>query len=100
MILSVDVHLQYRFSQPTDLLLQIEAADLADQTVRQTHISFSEVENVSRITADDGLGERIWLRARVSDLLCMSNSVHASLTKEHEDNDDYEGSIRRAAERG
>jgi transglutaminase-like putative cysteine protease len=62
-ILSVDVHLQYRFSQPTDLLLQIEAADLADQTVRQTHISFSEVENVSRITADDGLGERIWLRA-------------------------------------
>ena len=35
---------------------------------------------------------------RVSDLLCMSNSVHASLTKEHEDNDDYEGSIRRAAE--
>jgi len=31
---------------------------------------------------------------RVSDLLCMSNSVHASLTKEHEDNDDYEGSIR------
>lgn len=37
---------------------------------------------------------------RVSDLLCMSNSVHASLTKEYEDNDDYEGSIGRAAERG
>jgi len=36
----------------------------------------------------------IALPARVSDLLCMSNSVHASLTKEHEDNDDYEGSIR------
>ena len=36
---------------------------------------------------------------RVSDLLCMSNSVHASLTKEHEENDDYEGSFRRAAER-
>ena len=37
--------------------------------------------------------------ARVSDLLCMSNSVHASKPKEHEDNDDYEGSFRRAAER-
>ena len=36
---------------------------------------------------------------RVSDLLCMSNSVHASKPKEHEDNDDYEGSFRRAAER-
>ena len=29
----------------------------------------------------------------------MSNSVHASKPKEHEDNDDYEGSFRRAAER-
>ena len=37
--------------------------------------------------------------ARVSDLLCMSNSVHASKPKEHEDNDNYEGSFRRAAER-
>jgi hypothetical protein len=38
--------------------------------------------------------ELLTLLQRVSDLLCMSNSVHASLTKEHEDNDDYEGSIR------
>lgn len=63
MILSIDVHLQYRLFQPTDLLLQIEAADLADQSVRQTRIDFSEVKNVSRIAADDGLGERVWLRA-------------------------------------
>ena len=27
---------------------------------------------------------------RVSDLLCMSNLVHASTLKEHEDNDDYQ----------
>ena len=39
------------------------------------------------------------LKKRVCDLLCMSNSVHASKPKEHEDNDDYEGSFRRAAER-
>lgn len=63
MILSIDVHLQYRLSQPTDLLLQIEAADQVDQIVRQTQIDFSEVENISRIAADDGLGQRIWLRA-------------------------------------
>ncbi|SDP76723.1 hypothetical protein SAMN04488512_13911 [Sulfitobacter litoralis] len=36
---------------------------------------------------------------RVSDLLCMSNLAHASLTKEHDDNDDIQGSFRRAAER-
>ena len=27
---------------------------------------------------------------RVSDILCMSNLVHASELKEHEDNDDYQ----------
>ena len=36
---------------------------------------------------------------RVSDLLCMSNLAHASKLKEHDDNDDIQGSIRRAAER-
>jgi hypothetical protein len=47
-----------------------------------------------------------WLKAkeedreeRVSDLLCMSNLAHASKLKEHDDNDDIQGSIRRAAER-
>ncbi|WP_052245433.1 IS630 transposase-related protein [Halocynthiibacter namhaensis] len=34
---------------------------------------------------------------RVSDLLCMSNLVHASLTKEHDNNDNIQGSFRRAA---
>ena len=37
--------------------------------------------------------------ARVSDLLCMSNLAHASKLKEHDDNDDIQGSIRRSAER-
>lgn len=36
---------------------------------------------------------------RVSDLLCMSNLVHASPTKEHDNDDDYQGTFRRAAER-
>ena len=29
-------------------------------------------------------------KLRVSDILCMSNLVHASELKEHEDNDDYQ----------
>ncbi len=36
---------------------------------------------------------------RVSDLLCMSNSVHASPTKEHDNDDYHQGTFRRAAER-
>ena len=35
---------------------------------------------------------------RVSDLLCMSNMAHASLTKEHDTNDDFQGRFRRATE--
>ena len=44
---------------------------------------------------------RLVLKAstRVSDLLCMSNLVHASATKEHDNDDDYQGTFRRAAER-
>jgi hypothetical protein len=34
---------------------------------------------------------------RVSDLLCMSNLSHASKLKEHDHNDDFQGSFRRAA---
>ncbi|WP_292289455.1 transglutaminase family protein [Marivita sp.] len=63
MILNIDVHLQYQLSAPTDLLLQIEAADLADQTLLEANIDFSEVSHVARVAADEGLGERIWLRA-------------------------------------
>jgi hypothetical protein len=37
------------------------------------------------------------LRSRVSDLLCMTNLAHASPTKEHDDNDDFQGTTGRAA---
>ena len=41
---------------------------------------------VCRQIEDHGLK----LKERVSDILCMSNLVHASKLKEHEDNDDYQ----------
>jgi predicted site-specific integrase-resolvase len=47
---------------------------------------------------------RRWIKAgdlpaarRVSDLLCMSNLAHASKLKEHDNDDDFQGSFRRAA---
>jgi len=46
-----------------------------------------------------GNGRRVWILEGVSDLLCMSKSAHASPTKEHEDNDDFQGTFRRAVER-
>ncbi len=63
MILKINVKLHYRLTEPMDLLLQIEAADLADQQVRSAEIWTSDVAYFSRVTADDGIGERIWIRA-------------------------------------
>lgn len=63
MILNIDVHLAYQLSQPTDLLLQIEAADLDDQTLLDSQIDFFDVPDFTRVPADEALGNRIWLKA-------------------------------------
>jgi len=63
MDLDVNVHLRYQLSGPTDLLLHIEIADLADQRLHRSQLDTSDVEHLARVAADDGLGERIWLRA-------------------------------------
>lgn len=62
MKLKLEVHLLYELSAPTDLLLQIEAADLADQELLSANIETYDVIHFARVTAEDGLGERIWLR--------------------------------------
>ena len=62
MILKLNVKLHYQLPEPTDLLLQIEAADLVDQRVRSAEIWTSDVAHFSRVAADDGVGERIWIR--------------------------------------
>ncbi|MBF9044386.1 transglutaminase family protein [Rhodobacterales bacterium HKCCE4037] len=63
MELEVNVHLKYQLSGPTDMLLQIEVADLADQRLQSSKLDTSEVDHLARVAADDGLGERTWLRA-------------------------------------
>jgi transglutaminase-like putative cysteine protease len=62
MELDVNVHLKYQLSSPTDLLLQIEIADLADQKLQSSSLDTSDVDHIARVTADEGLGERIWIR--------------------------------------
>lgn len=62
MELDVNVHLKYQLSGPTDLLLQIEIADLADQKLQSSTLDTSDVDHIARVTAEEGLGERIWIR--------------------------------------
>lgn len=63
MKLDVNVHMIYQLAGPTDALLQIEVADLPDQTLQSSQINTSQVEHFARVSAEDGLGERIWIRA-------------------------------------
>lgn len=62
MILDINVHLHYRLAQPTDLLLQVEAADGGGQRLVNANINLSETEYFSRVAAEHGHGDRIWLR--------------------------------------
>lgn len=63
MEIDVNVHLKYQLSGPTDLLLQVEIADLADQKLQSSKLDTSDVDHMAHVTADDGIGQRIWIRA-------------------------------------
>jgi len=62
MIHDIDIQLDYSVSGPTDMLLQIEVADLADQQVQSSDLQLSSTNHFARVAAEEGLGERIWLR--------------------------------------
>ena len=61
MRLSIDARLDYRFTLPSDFLLQIEMADLPEQVVRNARLELPRAERFARIAGQDGVGERVWL---------------------------------------
>ncbi len=63
MTLSIATTLLCAFASETDFLLQIEAAQLPEQTVSRSLLTMGQSGHLARIPAQDGIGERIWLRA-------------------------------------
>lgn len=63
MLLNINMHLAYELSEATDLLLQVEVADVADQRVLMSDIDFSDLSHLARVPAEEGLGDRIWISA-------------------------------------
>ena len=59
----IDVHLDYALAGPTDLLLQIEVPDLPDQRIAHVALETSAVAHSAEVAAEDGIGNRRWLRA-------------------------------------
>lgn len=63
MKLSIRTHLDYHFEQPTDVLLQLEAAAIPEQVIEAAHIEVRPAEHFARVAAQDTIGDRIWVRA-------------------------------------
>lgn len=61
MKLQIDVQLDYWFEEPCDVLLQIEVAALAGQTIEASVITAGA--GLIRSPAQDGIGARAWLAA-------------------------------------
>jgi transglutaminase-like putative cysteine protease len=63
MTLNIDAAIHYRFADATDFLLQIEPAVIPEQRVHGW-FECTPTEHFARVFAQDGIGERIWLRHR------------------------------------
>lgn len=63
MPITVSSRFAFDLSRPTDVLLQFESADTQTQSVIQSKTDWPEVLHASRIAAQDGIGDRIWLHA-------------------------------------
>ena len=61
----IDIAASFSFglSEPTDVLLQFEAAAIPEQQILASDCRMSEAEGLVRVPAQDAIGERIWLRA-------------------------------------
>lgn len=63
MAIDITAQFAFRLDQPTDTLLQFEAAAIPEQLILTSETTMSEALHMARIPAQDDIGERIWLRA-------------------------------------
>ncbi|MBO6640249.1 MAG: transglutaminase family protein [Roseitalea sp.] len=70
MLLDVNARLTYTLPSVTDMLLQIEVADLTDQRTASSDLQTSQTIHFARVAAEAGLGSRIWMRAGEGQFHC------------------------------
>mgnify|MGYP006198759073 CR=1 FL=1 len=63
MVASDRARFSFELAQPTDVLLQFEAAAIPEQQVLESNCRLTEAETMARVPSQDAIGERIWLRA-------------------------------------
>lgn len=63
MRIAIDVHLDYAFARPADVLLQIEAAAMSDQRIEVESLIVLSDNPITAIPGEEGIGQRCWARA-------------------------------------
>ncbi|MDB5723670.1 MAG: transglutaminase [Novosphingobium sp.] len=79
MKLKIQTALEYFFPQPSDVLLQLEAAIIPEQTIESAHIEISRTEHFARVRGHDTIGDRILLR--VQGLLTVDYTATAQINR-------------------
>ena len=64
MRLSIQVELDYHFSEAVDVLLAVEAAQLPDQRLVEDRLTVDGVGPLRPIVGGDGIGQRTWMCAQ------------------------------------
>ena len=63
MPITISARLGFHLFEPTDLLLQFEAAAIPEQTIISSETTLPPALHTARVPAQDEVGERIWVRA-------------------------------------
>lgn len=75
MTIAIETRFDFTLDLPTDVLLQFEVAAIPEQRMLSCETRLSESEHCARVAAQDGIGERIWVRAQGRFEVCYSAEV-------------------------
>lgn len=73
MNIEIEVRLDYHIAEPCDVLLQIEAAAMADQRLLSSSLMVSSTRPVGAVEGEESIGQRTWAEAHgrfVADYKC------------------------------
>ncbi len=63
MPIQIETRFAFELPSPTDVLLQFEAADIPEQPILSSHCDLTQCDHCAPVPAQDGIGQRIWIRA-------------------------------------
>ena len=63
MPIDIKTNFAFHLDQPTDLLLQFQAAAIPEQRLIENDTWLTKAQHIANVPAQDGIGERIWVRA-------------------------------------